>query len=718
MYNDFRLTSCFTFQALRSICQLVDDAIRNSLTNFYATQYVSGYMVPSTLLESQAQALVNELRASTINEFSGSLDIVRQTTQANALFSSLQSNARLFIQPTSVILGSLLARYGNCACTLSSKCISPSAFYDGLNSTVLSFVRGMRTGCYILEALLQSSLECFYDPICFESMMSYLNSTVIWNGTVMNRTTPSRFLTTSTVGDILDELMIEIWNWTLKFDDYFAQCRPIACSYTVKARNDAIYIMTILIGLVGGLVTALKLAVPNLVNFTRKKKEQQLKFRSTNRQSTSMILRAGFQYLRNFNLFPSNSPTTIDSRTMKDQIISTHLFILSFCLSLAILIVYTSLATATKTLTLKQPTSDQYAQLYDKYQASITCPCTQISIDYGIFIHVNYTLHQVCTSAFVTKDWVTYLRIARGTQFLSVFDFRLTSQFTFPVLRSLCQLVNDAILNSLAHFYVTQYVSGYVIPSSLLESQAQALVNELRASTINEFSGSLDIVRQTTQANALHSALQSNAYNYLVPGYTYINIWPMFYGNCSCETSPECSTSSAFYDGPTVSVLSLVRGMRTGCYILEALLQSCLECFFDPICFDSLISYLNSTVIWNGTVMNRTAPSRFLTTSTVGDILDELMIEIWNWTLTFDDYFEECRPIACSYTVTTRNDVINIVTTLIGLVGGLVTGLKLIVPNLVIAVYYVLRKRKRRVCEINVVANDLHEVSHDIRSVK
>ncbi|CAF2095911.1 unnamed protein product [Rotaria magnacalcarata] len=276
MYNDFRLTSCFTFQALRSICQLVDDAIRNSLTNFYATQYVSGYMVPSTLLESQAQALVNELRASTINEFSGSLDIVRQTTQANALFSSLQSNARLFIQPTSVILGSLLARYGNCACTLSSKCISPSAFYDGLNSTVLSLVRGMRTGCYILEALLQSSLECFYDPICFESMMSYLNSTVIWNGTVMNRTTPSRFLTTSAIGDILDELMIEIWNWTLKFDDYFAQCRPIACSYTVEARNDAIYIMTTLIGLVGGLVTALKLAVPNSVNLIRKKKDRQL----------------------------------------------------------------------------------------------------------------------------------------------------------------------------------------------------------------------------------------------------------------------------------------------------------------------------------------------------------------------------------------------------------------------------------------------------------
>ncbi|CAF4552533.1 unnamed protein product, partial [Rotaria socialis] len=118
-------------------------------------------------------------------------------------------------------------------------------------------------------------LECFYDPICFDSLKFYLSSTVFWNGTVMNGTTPSRFLTTSTVGDILDELMIEIWNWTLTFDKYFEQCRPIACSYTVTTRNDAIYIVTTLISLVGGLVTALKLVVLNSVNLIRKKKKDE-----------------------------------------------------------------------------------------------------------------------------------------------------------------------------------------------------------------------------------------------------------------------------------------------------------------------------------------------------------------------------------------------------------------------------------------------------------
>ncbi|CAF4483551.1 unnamed protein product [Rotaria socialis] len=716
--SDFHVVSETLFTALRSLCELVSDTFQNTMMRFYATGYVSNNVIPISLLKSEVQSLINQLRSSIKNDFFLSLGMVRQMIQANALISSLQTNFYMFMQPGNSFPVTGFLEYGNCSCAISAECISLSTFYDGLNSTVLWFVRGMHIGCYVLEALLQSSLECFYDPICFDSLKFYLSSTVFWNGTVMNGTTPSRFLTTSTVGDILDELMIEIWNWTLTFDKYFEQCRPIACSYTVTTRNDAIYLVTTLIGLVGGLVTALKLVVPNSVNLIRKKKGQQLKFRNTNRRSTAVFIRSGFQYVRHLNIFPSTPPTITDPHTLQNQIISTRLFILSFCLSLAVLLFYTSLVTVTKTLTLKYPTNDQYAQLYGKYQESITCPCTQISIDYGIFIHVNYTLHQVCTSAFVTENWFNYLRMAQAMQFLSVLDFRITSQRTFQALLSLCELVDDEMRNSLIHFYATQYVSSYVISPSLLESEAHALVNKLRSSTINDFFLSLGAVRQIIQANGLESALKSNAFEYLYPGDTYISIIPMLYGNCSCAVSAVCSTPSALYNGLNFSVLFFVRGMRMGCYVLEALLQSSLECFYDPICFDSLKFYLSSTVFWNGTVMNGTTPSRFLTTSTVGDILDELMIEIWNWTLTFDKYFEQCRPIACSYTVTTRNDVIHIVTTLIGLVGGLLTGLKLILPNLVIAVYYVLRRRKRRICEINVVANDLHEVSHDIGNVK
>ncbi|CAF3294627.1 unnamed protein product [Rotaria socialis] len=403
-----------------------------------------------------------------------------------------------------------------------------------------------------------------------------------------------------------------------------------------------------------------------------------------------MILRAGLQYLRNLNLFPSKSPTVTDSHTLQNQILSTRLFILSFCLSLVILIVYTFIVTATKTLTLKQPTSGQYAQLYGKYQESITCPCTQISIDYGIFIHVNYTLHQVCTSSFVTNDWLMYLRNALAGRIFLASDFHVVSETLFTALRSLCELVSDTFQNTMMRFYATGYVSNNVIPISLLKSEVQSLINQLRSSIKNDFFLSLGMVRQMIQANALISSLQTNFYMFMQPGNSFPVTGFLEYGNCSCAISAECISLSTFYDGLNSTVLWFVRGMHIGCYVLEALLQSSLECFYDPICFDSLKFYLSSTVFWNGTVMNGTTPSRFLTTSTVGDILDELMIEIWNWTLTFDKYFEQCRPIACSYTVTTRNDAIYLVTTLIGLVGGLVTALKLVVPNSV----NLIRKKK------------------------
>jgi hypothetical protein len=85
----------------------------------------------------------------------------------------------------------------------------------------------------------------------------------------------------------------------------------------------------------------------------------------------------------------------------------------------------------------------------------------------------------------------------------------------------------------------------------------------------------------------------------------------------------------------------------------------------------------------NATVMNSSASSQFSTTSTVGELLNNLMVDQWKWSSTYADYFDECHPVECSYTFKTRNDVIHIVITLIGLIGGLVTALKLVVPLIV-----------------------------------
>ena len=59
--------------------------------------------------------------------------------------------------------------------------------------------------------------------------------------------------------------MVENWNLSIMYDHYYDQCQPVLCSYAYIAKNDAIYIVTTVFGLVGGLVTALKIAIPRLV---------------------------------------------------------------------------------------------------------------------------------------------------------------------------------------------------------------------------------------------------------------------------------------------------------------------------------------------------------------------------------------------------------------------------------------------------------------------
>ncbi len=60
-------------------------------------------------------------------------------------------------------------------------------------------------------------------------------------------------------------------------------------------------------------------------------------------------------------------------------------------------------------------------------------------------------------------------------------------------------------------------------------------------------------------------------------------------------------------------------------------------------------------------------------------MLDNLMIEKWNEKIEYDKYYERCAPEQCTYTYTSSNNPLGIVTTLFGLYGGLAVALKIIV---------------------------------------
>jgi hypothetical protein len=201
--------------------------------------------------------------------------MIRNIIQANALLSALQTNYYIHSEKAydDADIGQI--GYDDCYCSSSSACISLLSIDAYPNSTSLFHLPHFYRGCYVVEALLQSTLECFYDKQCVDKLTSYFSPSSSMNVTVLDASLPSMYSNDSTIEKLVDNLMIEQWNISSSFENYYNECQPIQCTYTTKTNNDMIYIVTTLFGITGGLITVLKFIVPQLVKFVRKKRQQQ-----------------------------------------------------------------------------------------------------------------------------------------------------------------------------------------------------------------------------------------------------------------------------------------------------------------------------------------------------------------------------------------------------------------------------------------------------------
>ena len=89
----------------------------------------------------------------------------------------------------------------------------------------------------------------------------------------------SIYQVTTTLQEIVSDLMLEQWNNQTFYQDYFNQCQPDTCTVTHVQRGNVPYIITTMTGLIGGLTKVymfavpllIKLIYPLIIRFTRKK---------------------------------------------------------------------------------------------------------------------------------------------------------------------------------------------------------------------------------------------------------------------------------------------------------------------------------------------------------------------------------------------------------------------------------------------------------------
>jgi hypothetical protein len=74
---------------------------------------------------------------------------------------------------------------------------------------------------------------------------------------------------------------------------------------------------------------------------------------------------------------------------------STRLYLVLLIIALTILVIYTAFGTETVHVVVNNPSLSTYQKLQLKYAETLKCPCSEIAVKYGSFIHMQAVYHPV-----------------------------------------------------------------------------------------------------------------------------------------------------------------------------------------------------------------------------------------------------------------------------------------------------------------------------------
>lgn len=121
---------------------------------------------------------------------------------------------------------------------------------------------GIFVGCYMVESVLQSDLRCLFDVDCLQQLTDSLSLTNINVSDIVLDLTNSRYQTSSSLLEIFSNIMVEEWNNQSSYAIYFNTCEVSVCTATYISHGNVIYIVTTIIGLIGGLTKVYRFALP------------------------------------------------------------------------------------------------------------------------------------------------------------------------------------------------------------------------------------------------------------------------------------------------------------------------------------------------------------------------------------------------------------------------------------------------------------------------
>ncbi|CAF0782884.1 unnamed protein product [Adineta steineri] len=666
--NDFRVSGQSFFDLVRILCQTANETIENALKVFKTTRLVTVNTLTPYQFHIETNTHFQEFQQQTINSFIDLIQLIRSLIQTNQLAEELWTNVGpLSIYDNQTLKWSFAFRprdfYKNsCSCAYSNQCSRPVGFYfqgDTIRDQPNITVPGLFLGCYPIDSLLLSTFQCFYDEKCIKLLLDNYDFDVVGLVRPLNNRTfhikpleyrNSRFSPTTEINEIFSQLFVEEWINLSNFTSYYTRCAPSQCTYTISKRFDVAYAFTIMLGFYGGLSVILEILLLPLVKQTR---QRWFKLKTTDNTNTDTTINSLPSHCNDklkfqLNFFKSDPPST-EEKLINQEILATRLYIFVFLLCLIMAILYSGpFHEDTKANIIISPSLELVNKLHKRNISSLSCPCSTVAIQYSNFLSLTPKYHSICSNKSL------FLNFIDKNDNISLFLFS-----HYRLLSTLCNLSNNFINSSEKSFGTRELITIETLTYSSFHIEINALISIFISQILSDYRRILSFIDGSFNVNQLLNLFTNN--------------WKM-----------------EFTDESEKNIIRTFPRKFTNSNCNCAISSNCKELLIDDIyigCFP-----------YDGFRL-----SKFQNIS-LGLLNEQLFVEQWINQTNYTSYFQACNPLQCQYTSPDKNNPMFILTTLLGLYGGLTYFLHLIIGQSLLAYRWWRKKRIQQ--HVLVISNE------------
>ncbi|CAF1364191.1 unnamed protein product [Adineta ricciae] len=242
----------------------MEETINSSLRQFYSTTLINNYLIDRNIFKTRINELINSFKKSTREKFGEIFQVTREFVHGNTFLSADNKSwkydlFKIYHQSIAYPVSETYQK-GQCTCATSLHCVE-SAMFNNIS------IDGLFFGCYPIEAMLYSSLECLYKKPCLDLISSSVQQDSPGFSVDVLRL-EAKYSINETVQHILDRLFVNEWSFNYSYFNYTEKCHSTECTHSSIQKFNVLHILTTIISLYGCLTILLTFLIPLIINIS------------------------------------------------------------------------------------------------------------------------------------------------------------------------------------------------------------------------------------------------------------------------------------------------------------------------------------------------------------------------------------------------------------------------------------------------------------------